>query len=49
MTTIKQQIELEDKIILGLKKTYEKLLEYKRQKKSVLVILKDNKISRIKP
>jgi len=49
MTTVEKQIELRDKIILGLEKSYKKLLEFKKQKKSELVILKDNKIVRIKP
>ncbi len=49
MTTIEQQKELFAKIILGLEKTYTKLIEYKKQKKSELVVMKDNKIVHIKP
>jgi hypothetical protein len=37
------------KILLGLVKNYEELLEYKKQKKTELVIIRDNKIVRIKP
>lgn len=48
MTTIKKQIELRDKILVGLDKAYEKLIEFKKQKKSELVIMKDNKVVRIK-
>ena len=49
MTTLEKQMELKDKIILGLEKTYEKLIEFKKQKNSVLVVLRDNKIVKIKP
>lgn len=49
MTTIEKQDELFDKILKGLEKTYEKLVEFKKQKKSVLVIMKDDKIVKIKP
>ena len=38
-----------DKILKGLEKTYEKLLEFKRSKNSVLVVMRDNKIVKIKP
>jgi len=49
MTAIEKQKEEKDKILFGLKKAYEKLIEFKKQKNSVLVILKDNKIVKIKP
>lgn len=49
MTTIEIQIEEKDKIIKGLEKVYEKLLEFKKAKNSELVILRDNKIVKIKP
>ena len=49
MTIIEKQIEEEKKIIMGLKKAYQKLLEFKKQKNSVLVVLRDNKIVKIKP
>jgi hypothetical protein len=49
MTTVKEQIELRNKIVKGLELTYERLIEFKKQKNSVLVVLKDNKIVRIKP
>ena len=41
--------ELIDKILFGLEKTYENLIEYKKQKNSPLVMMKDGKITRIKP
>ena len=49
MTTVEKQIELRDKILLGLEKVYEKLIEFKKQKHTELVVIKDNKIIRLKP
>lgn len=49
MTTVEKQLELRDKIILGLEKVYEKLIEFKKQKNTELVVMKDNKIVKIKP
>lgn len=49
MTKIERQIDEKNKILLGLEKVYQKLLEFKKQKNSELVILRDNKIVKIKP
>ena len=49
MTTVEKQLELRDNILIGLEKVYEKLIEFKKQKNTELVIMKDNKIVRIKP
>ena len=49
MTTIEKQNEFKIKLLYGLQKTYEKLIEFKKQKNSVLVVMRDNKIVRIKP
>jgi predicted nuclease of restriction endonuclease-like RecB superfamily len=49
MTIIEIQIEEKNKIIKGLEKVYEKLLEFKKAKNSELVILRDNKIVKIRP
>ncbi|GHB54133.1 hypothetical protein [Persicitalea jodogahamensis] len=49
MTTVEEQIELRDKIQTGLKKTYEKLIEFKKKKGTDLVVMRDGKIVRIKP
>lgn len=49
MTKIERQKEEKKKILLGLEKVYQKLLEFKKQKNSQLVILRDNKIVKIKP
>lgn len=48
MTTIESQIDEKNKIIHGLELVYKRLLEFKKTKKSELVILKDNKIVKIK-
>ncbi len=49
MTTIEIQIAEKNKILKGLEKVYEKLLEFKRMQNSELVVLRDNKIVKIKP
>ena len=49
MTKIEKQIEEKNKILKGLEITYKKLLEFKKQKNSVLVVMRDNKIVKIKP
>jgi hypothetical protein len=49
MTTIEIQIDEKNKILKGLEKVYEKLLEFKKSKNSELVILCENKIVKIKP
>jgi sulfur carrier protein ThiS len=49
MTTVKKQIELRDKILLGLEITYEKLIEFKKQKNTEIVVMRDNKIVKINP
>jgi hypothetical protein len=49
MTTTEKHIEEKNKILKGLEKVYEKLIEFKRMKNSELVILSDNKIIKIKP
>ncbi len=49
MTTIEKQIEKRNRILIGLEKTYEKLIEFKKLKKTELVIMRDNKIVKIKP
>ena len=37
------------KILEGMDKVYERLIEFKRRMNSELVILKDGKITRVKP
>ena len=49
VTTVEKQLELKDKILIGLEKVYERLIEFKKQKHTELVVIKDNKIVKIKP
>lgn len=49
MTTREIQIKEKNDILKGLEKVYERLLEFKKTKNSELVVLRDNKIVRIKP
>jgi len=48
-TTVEKQLELREKIITGLELTYKRLIEFKKQKNSVLVIMKEGKIVKVKP
>jgi hypothetical protein len=49
MTDKKKKIEQRNKILLGLERTWEKLVLFKKEKKSDLVILKDDKVVHVKP
>ena len=49
MTLIEKQLDEKKRILIGLEKAYQKLLEFKKQKKSELVVLRDNKVVKIKP
>ena len=49
MTTIEKQNELYNKILYGLEKVYEGLIEFKKQKNTEMVVMKDNKIIKVKP
>ena len=44
-----KQIELKEKLTIGLEKVYERLIEFKKEKKSELVIMQGDKIVKIKP
>ncbi|WP_185956532.1 hypothetical protein [Changchengzhania lutea] len=47
---IKEQLqELEDKISKGLEKAYEKMIKFKEQKETPIVISKDGKILKVYP
>ena len=48
-TETEKQTELFDKIVVGLELTYQRLIEFKKQKNSVLVIMQDDKIVKVKP
>jgi len=49
MTTLEKQKDQQKKILLGLEKAYQKMLEFKRQKNSTLVVIRDGKIVHLKP
>ena len=46
--TAEAKIERRNKILKGLEKAYEKMLVFKKERKSELVIIQDNKIVKIK-
>ena len=46
--TTENKIEKRNKILIGLEKAYEKMIAFKKERKSELVIIKDNKIVKIK-
>lgn len=48
MTTREIQIKEKNDILKGLEQVYEKLLEFKKSKNSELVVLRNNKIVKIK-
>ena len=47
--TTENKIERREKILKGLEKAYEKMLEFKRKNNSEVVIMRENKIVKIKP
>ena len=50
MIATKEQLKEErDKIVKGLEETYRRLIEYKKQKKSPMVVIKNGKIVEIDP
>ena len=49
MTNMNEDTELRDKLMAGLEKAYQKLLEFKKQNKTDLIVKKDGKIVKIKP
>jgi hypothetical protein len=49
MTTKDKQIELKEKILKGLEKVYEKMVEFKKEKNTEIVVMQGNEIVKIKP
>jgi hypothetical protein len=49
MTQKDKQVELKEKIVKGLEKVYERLIEFKKTQKSELVVMQGDKIVKIKP
>jgi hypothetical protein len=46
---LEEQLERQEKIAVGLKIAYARMLEFKRQKNSVVVVMREGKIMRVKP
>lgn len=46
---LEEQIERQEKIAVGLKIAYERMLEFKQQKNSEVVVMREGKIVRLKP
>lgn len=46
---VKSSADKRNKILLGLEKSYKKMLDFKKQKKSEIIILRDGKIVKLKP
>ena len=49
MTTAEKQKVFYDKVIYGLERTYQKLIEDKKRNNSSIVVIRNNKIVKIKP
>lgn len=49
MTKFEKQKELQEKILAGLDLAYERLIKFKKEKNSELVVIRDGKIVKIKP
>lgn len=49
MTQKNQQIEFRNKIVKGLEKVYERLIEFKKSKNSELDVMQGTKLVKIKP
>ncbi|MGB5942797.1 MAG: hypothetical protein WBG71_07930 [Leeuwenhoekiella sp.] len=49
MTKDDKQIELMDKIVNNLDKIYDRLIDFKRKNNSSLIVMKGNKIVKMKP
>ena len=47
--TTENKIEKRDKILKGLEKAYEKMLEFKKKNNSEIVVIRENKIMKIRP
>jgi len=49
METKDQLKEERDRIVKGLEETYRKLLEYKKQKNSPMIVMRNGKIKAVNP
>lgn len=46
---LKEELEQQARIVAGLKIAYERMLEFKRQKNSEVIVMREGKIVRLKP
>lgn len=44
-----KQLERQEKIVAGLKLAYERMLEFKRQRNSVVVVAREGEIVQLRP
>ncbi|CAD5254199.1 MULTISPECIES: hypothetical protein [unclassified Imperialibacter] len=49
MGTKEQLKEERDRIVKGLEETYRRLVEYKKQKKSLMIVVRNGKIEAVDP
>jgi len=49
MSKTNKDLEFREKIMKGLEIAYERMIEFKKQKNSELVVMRDGKIVKIKP
>ena len=47
--TTENKIERREKILKGLEKAYEKMIEFKKEKKSKIVVIREDKIVKLNP
>ncbi len=47
--TTEAKKELKNKILLGLEEAYQKMIVFKKQKKSKIIIIQNNQIVRLNP
>ncbi|WP_192579218.1 hypothetical protein [Dyadobacter aurulentus] len=49
MSVFEKELALQEKILLGIKRTHEKVVEFKKQKGTPLVVMRGSEIVKIKP
>lgn len=49
MSTVEKQLEPRNKILLGLENVYVRLIEFKKQRNTELVIMKGSNVVKVKP
>jgi hypothetical protein len=49
MTTVKEQMEMKDKVLHGLELMYERLIISKKKNNSPMIVMKDGKVTAVDP